>query len=544
MLVEETRALGFQPAEMRSLEPADRTIPIMLDRQAELHGERPLVRWDGRCRTVAGMRDAAARAGGLLLEAGVEPGERVVFMSANRLELLDFILGCGWIGAVAVLLNTAARGPQLEHVLRTSGARLLVVDGDLVPVIAGASLPPPVKQVWALDDPAATAVPGHVVLARAPELDGAPVAEAATVRPADTAVVLFTSGTTGPAKGVCLPHGQLHAFAVNACELLEITGADVLYTCLPLYHINALSTFFQALASGATYVLDGRFSASRFWTRVAAARATVTYLLPAMVGILLSRDVDLGERNHRLRVINGAVASERMQTTIQERFGVGVRECYASTELGIVLGVAPGTERAGWMGRPLAGYEVRVAGENDEELQRGTPGEMLVRPRLPDSMFSGYLGRDDATVEAWRNGWFHTGDRVVEGEDGRLRFVDRLSDSIRRRGENISAWEVEEVLRGHPAVAEVAAFAVPSDLGEDEVMVAVVPKPGRGVEPAELTAYAEPRLASYAIPRYVDVVAELPLTENGKVRKATLRDRGITTSTWDRGPRARPSAPR
>lgn len=508
-------------ADVRDVAPAQRTVPRVLDLRAQQDGDRLFVSAPGGERTFAELRDAVASRAGALLEAGLRPGDRVALMSSNRIELLETMLACAWAGFVAVPVNTALRGPGLRHVLTDSAPALLVLEAEhRRPVAAalGADDPPPQWVIGAPSFPAA----------------GAPApAPAADVLASDIATVMYTSGTTGPAKGVLGPHGQVVAFAAGVCELLEIREDDVLFTCLPLFHVNAWSAFFQALLAGARYVVRPRFSASRFLTEAVEHEATVTYLLGAMIPILLSRPASPLDREHRLRIVNGMGPPEPMATELRERFGLEVAECYASTETGCVLGAPLDARRPGWMGRAMPGWEVRVVDEDDLELAPGVAGELAVRATEPNAVAAGYLNRADATLGAWRNLWFHTGDRVVRDEDGWVRFLDRLTDSIRRRGENISSADVEAVLQMHPSVAAAAAFAVPSELGEDEVMAAVVPASEAVVDPLELVRSCEGRLAYFAIPRYVDVVEALPLTENGKVRKAVLRERGVTAATFD-----------
>ncbi len=204
------------------------------------------------------------------------------------------------------------------------------------------------------------------------------------------------------------------------------------------------------------------------------------------------------------------------------------------TETNVVLGPRDGEQREGAMGRVMPGFEAKVVDEQDVEVPDGEPGELVMRADEPYAFATGYWRLPEQTVEAWRNLWFHSGDRVIRDADGYFRFVDRIKDAIRRRGENVSAWEVEQVLQSHPDVAAAAVIPVPSDLGEDEVMACVVARPGADLDPVDLMAHCEPRLAYFAVPRYVEIVDELPLTENGKVRKFVLRARGITSSTWDR----------
>jgi carnitine-CoA ligase len=265
-----------------------------------------------------------------------------------------------------------------------------------------------------------------------------------------------------------------------------------------------------------------------------ARDASVVYLLGAMVPILLAQPASPAERGHRVRIGLGPGVPAGAAAAFRERTGVVLVEGYGSTETNFVVACAPDRPRPGCMGWVRPGFAARVVDEHDVELAAGQAGELVLRADEPFAFASGYFGKPEATVAAWRNLWFHTGDRVVREADGALRFVDRLKDAIRRRGENISSYEVEQVLQGHPAVAAVAVYAVGSELAEDEVMAAVVARAEATVDPAELARFCATRLPSFAIPRYIDVVADLPRTENGKVQKYRLRERGVTASAWDR----------
>jgi carnitine-CoA ligase len=516
---------------LRGVPPSGQTMPALLDRQAEAYGDRPLFRCAGIERSYREVRDAVARSAGTLAAAGIEPGDRVAAMCSNRVELLDLVLGCAWLGAIAVPLNTAARGPQLHHMLSNSGARVLAADSELVPALEPVERPPALESVWALDGVPAATPPGWPVTEPPAGGDALGPAE---VGPGETLAILYTSGTTGVSKGVCCPHAQFHWWGVEMSEMLEMGEGDVLYTCLPLFHTNALNAFSQALVSGATYTLGPRFSASAFWTRLAEAKATVTYLLGAMVGMLWSREPGAGDRAHPTRVALAPAGPPGLQDGFRRRFGVTLLEAYGSTETNAVIGAQPDAQRTGYMGTLRRGYHAQVVDGDDAPVPDGTPGELVLRHDAPFAFATGYFAMPEKTVEAWRNLWFHTGDRVVREADGWFRFMDRMKDAIRRRGENISSFEVEQVLSEHPAVDAVAVFAVPSDLAEDEVMAAVVIEADSTVEPLELVRHCEGRLAYFAIPRYVELVDELPLTENGKVRKAVLRERGVTGRTWDR----------
>jgi len=512
--------------------PADRTLPAMLTRQAERFAQKPLVIAAGTTWTYADACDGVARCAGVLRSAGIEPGDRVAIICSNRIEFFEIVLGCTWLGAIAVPINVASRGPQLEHILSNCAARLLVIEAAYAENLA---LVDPrqlaIDAIWLIDDTTELRI-GDVTSIAMPR-DGAPIA-AARVRPGDLALILYTSGTTGPAKGVCCPQAQYFWWAVNTASLLQLTADDVLCSSLPLFHTNALNTFCQALLTGSSVCFEKRFSASRFFASLAQHKATVTYLLGAMVPILLSTPQAAEETAHAVRVALAPGVPARFHQEFTQRTGIRLLDGWGSTETNFVLGATIEHQQPGLMGPVFEGFQARVVDEQDNELADDTAGELVVRADDPFAFASGYFRNPEQTAEAWRNLWFHTGDRVIRRSDGYFRFVDRLKDAIRRRGENISSFEVEQVLLSHPAVANAAAFPVRSSLAEDEVMAAVILHPGQTLTEAELIAFCEPRLAHFAVPRYLEFMQELPSTESGKIQKYKLRERGVTAATWDR----------
>ncbi|WP_347111036.1 ATP-dependent acyl-CoA ligase [Paenarthrobacter sp. S56] len=503
------------------------TIPEMLLERARVAPTSPLFRYGGLSRDSQAMVQAVAEAGGKLREAGIERGQTVALMSSNRPELLDLILGCAWIGAIAVPVNTASRGEQLRHVLENSQAGLVVSEGAFLPHLAAVA-PATLRTAWVIGgDGAADAAPFDVL----PLPVGGQPAQAVDAAPSATAAILYTSGTTGVSKGVLCPQGQFYWWAVNMSDQLGLGSDDVLYTCLPLFHTNALNAFMQAVECGGEYVLGPRFSASRFWADAASAGATVTYLLGAMVGILMGKEPSPGERSHSIRLALSPATPARLAGPFRERFGVQLLDGYGSTETNSVIGSTTVEWRAGYMGKVRPGFSIRVVDADGVPVPDGTPGELLVRSDQPHAVATGYHAMPEATAKAWQDLWFHSGDRVVVEDDGWVRFVDRIKDVIRRRGENISSMEVEHVLRQHPAVQEAAVYAVDSELGEDEVMAALILR--SPVDFAELTEFCRPRLASFAIPRFFRVMEELPQTENGKIRKHVLKSAGREAAEWD-----------
>jgi crotonobetaine/carnitine-CoA ligase len=540
------------------LPAAERTLPRMLMHGAERHGERPVLSFgDARWSHADVPRLAALRARALR-DAGVSRGDRVALMLGNRLEMIEAFLACGWLGAAAVPINTAAMGPQIGYVLKDCGARLLVIEAGFVERLAHAALGKSALQAiqvvvdeaeggdWGhgdrssvpprIDGVAASAwqrrpVPGDDVAA--PAAAGLAAAEP-PIAPDEILAILYTSGTTGPAKGVLCPHAQFHWWGVHSAEVLGVGEDDVLCTTLPLFHVNALNTFAQASLAGARVAYEPRFSASAFWPTMRSRQASVVYLLGAMVPILLAQPGAAAERAHRVRIGLGPGVPASAAAAFRERTGVPLLEGYGSTETNFVIAGALERPRPGCMGWLRPGFEAKVVDADDAELPAGVAGELALRADEPLAFSSGYFGKPEATAAAWRDGWFHTGDRVVREADGAFRFVDRLKDAIRRRGENISSYEVEQVLQAHPAVAAVAVYPVRSELAEDEVMAAVVARDGAALDPAALVAFCRDRLPRFAIPRYVELLDDLPRTENGKVQKFRLRERGVTAKTWDR----------
>jgi crotonobetaine/carnitine-CoA ligase len=511
---------------------ADRVLSTILTRQAEQYGDRVLfvsgeTRWS-YSQTVA----IAAASAKLLADAGIRPGDRVALMCSNRPEFLQVYLGCAWLGAITVPINTALRGIQLSHILRNSTPDLLVVESTLLTAIEtldrDVELP---GQIWTIGGPPATQ---DAKWSSAPMPSAGAQAPAGAARPGDTVAILYTSGTTGPAKGVCCPQAQLFWWGIYSARALGIREGDVLFTTLPLFHTNALNAFYQAVLNGCTYVLESRFSASGFWAAARGHEATVAYLLGAMATMLLAQPATADDSAHRIRVALGGGVPGQFHAPFLERFGVPLVDGYGSTETNFVFAGSIPSDRPGTMGYLAEGMQARIVDPDDSELPDGQAGELVLRASEPFAFAAGYFGMPDKTVEAWRNLWFHTGDRVVRDCDGHYRFIDRMKDSIRRRGENVSSWEVEQVILRHPAVVACAIYPLPSEMGEDEVAAAIQLEPRQSLEPVAILRHCEGQIAYFAIPRFVRFVSRMPLTENGKVKKGALRQAGVTPDTWDR----------
>ena len=351
----------------------------------------------------------------------------------------------------------------------------------------------------------------------------------------DLVAVMYTSGTTGPSKGVMVTHAHAYEYALGVAELLELKAGDIYYNPLPLFHIaGQWAAVYACLIAGATVVVSGKFSLERFWSEVREHRCTCTFLLGAMANWLYrqpARDDDHDNPMQRLLVVPLLTEIE----DFKQRFGVKVSTTWGSTEINVPTRSSftlANNKTCGWVTEDR--YEVRIVDENDQELPPGQAGEAVVRSKEPWILMAGYWNNPEATARAWRNQWVHTGDMLMKDEQGNLYFVDRTKDAIRRRGENISSMEVENEINAHEDVLECAVVPVASEYTEQEVMAVIVPKHGAAIDPLELIRFLEPRMAHFMLPRYIDLVEALPKTATGKIQKFALRERGLTPTTWDR----------
>lgn len=348
-------------------------------------------------------------------------------------------------------------------------------------------------------------------------------------------MVMFTSGTTGRSKGCVLSHRYAIRQAELMVEHLGLREDDVLYCPFPLFHLDgSVLTVMPALVLGATAAIGKRFSASGFWSEVSALGATVFDFMGATLTMLHKAPRTSTDGNNPVRLAWGVPVPEFAEE-FEQRFGLRLFELYGSTDAGLPI-YQPIDEprRPGSCGRPIAAYDVRLFDEHDRPVGPGEVGEIVVRPNEPSIMSQGYFGMPEATVAANRNLWFHTGDLARCDADGWFYFVGRRAESIRRRGENISSFEIEEVLKLHPDVLDAAAYGVPSDLTEDDVMVALVAQPSAVLDPISVIEFCRNRMARHMLPRFVEIVDALPRTSTEKVEKQVLIGRGVGPATWDR----------
>lgn len=525
---------------------SDWTIGQVLARQAR---ERPDSRFiqfeDGPSLTYGEAHLAANSMGNAYTQAGVGVGDHVVLMLHNRLEYLWSWIGLSRIGAVTVAVNTAYKGRFLTHVLTNCRARIAVVEPEFLPWLAEIEdTIPDLAIVYVPSDGADIPRPAFArieIRSFDALLDGPDDEIHAEVTYRDIGMIMFTSGTTGPSKGVLMPNGHLHLIGTSMLLAMRLQPDDRYYICMPLFHAQGiLMQTYGTMLAGGSAVLMKTFKASTWIDDVRKYQVTATNLLGAMNDFVLSQPRRPDDADNKLRILCALPVTNDTMLALQNRFGVKkFTELFGMTECNLpVFRPFDAPNEAGCSGRVWDEYfEVIIAHpDTDEELPVGEVGEILVRPKEPFCFMQGYNGMPDRTVETWRNFWFHTGDAGRFDERGFLWYIDRIKDTIRRRGENISSYEVEAVLLEHEAVAEAAAVAVKAELGgEDEVLACIVlnpdvPRP----EPAALLDFCTPRMPYFAVPRFIEFVDEIPKTPSSKIQKNKLRERGLTGTTWDR----------
>ncbi len=502
-------------------------LATLVRKKAEKNGDRPALVFGARTLSYRELDRETDRVAAGLSRAGIGRGDRVAALLFNTPEFPLLWFGAAKLGAILVPLNTGLKGEILRYELSDSAPKALVADrrlwGPYAPLREGLAIPREFVTGPAEPDGGLPAsVPDFSEL-----LSDAPADLGPPPRPSDPASVLYTSGTTGPPKGAIIPHEKLLRTPAEIARRSRLTPDAVLFTALPLFHCNAQEmTTLSALLHDLTAAFDERFHATTYWETASAFRATHVSLLISMITILYKQPEKPTDRSHTVRTALTAGATKAIWPDFERRFGVDLIELYGMTECGCTtLMNPPDRVRVGSVGTPLGFVEAEVVDDDDRPVPPGTRGELVVRPRSPFTMFSGYLNKPEKTVEAWRNLWFHTGDFVTRDADGYYYFVDRKKDVIRRRGENLAPYDVESVLNRHPAVFETVVVGVPSPLGEEDVKAFVQLKPGSTVEPAELFRFAVEHLPFFMVPRFLEFVDEIPKTANQKSQRYLLRER-------------------
>ena len=503
----------------------------LVDRWASERPEKTHVIFeDGEEWSYAELRRRVVDKAAGLQKLGVRQGDYVAAWLPSGRDALIAFYAINYLGAIFVPFNTAYRGNLLAHVVANSGAKVMIVHPDLVERL-GEIDRADLQQLVIVTNGVAPDIGLPVVRFDAIGGDTLDPLER-PIEPWDIQSIIYTSGTTGPSKGVLSSY--LHMFSNAGPESWPMVGEDDRYMCVaPIFHIGGMGPPFVMLARGASVALIESFSTERFWDIARQTKSTVVFLLGVMATFLMKRAPGPEDRNHSVRSAFMVPLTDDAPA-FTERFGIDIYTIFNMTEISSPIVSEANPVKRGTCGKVRPHVEVRLVDRNDCEVPVGAIGEMLVRTDRPWAMNSGYNRNPQATAEAWANGWFHTGDAFRRDEDGYFYFVDRVKDAIRRRGENISSFEVEVEVCAHPDVREAAAIAVPSEFSEDEVMVVVAPVPGRTINHEELAVFLMREMPYFMVPRYIRILPELPKTPSAKVLKGDLRKEGITHDTWDR----------
>jgi crotonobetaine/carnitine-CoA ligase len=495
--------------------------------------------------TAAEVYDTACRLAQTLAGLGVTPGDRVATLIENSIEGALAWWGIVLSGAVAVPINTAYKGQYLRHQIHDSGSKVVIVQEDLIDRVAAIAAELPELTTVATLGTEAPDIAGKEAMTWGQLLESDAVDPHVAVRPVDLATFVYTGGTTGPSKGCMLSHNYHVALTTQIGICWERTADDVVWTPLPLFHFNAITTaVLGPLVYGGRAAIYKKFSVSNFWPEMNRVGATITSTLGTMA-YLLAHDVDrpemprsgAPEANTSLRLLGAAPMPTEVDDIFRDRFGLKTFSgAYGVTEASLISWQPPGVTN-----KPNAAgvinddyFDVRIFDDDDNELPRGTDGEIVIRPKRPEVMFEGYWGRPEATVGTSRNWWYHTGDIGRIDDEDFLYFVDRKADYLRRRGENISSFEVESIIMGHGAFSDVAVHAVPSPLTEDDLKITAILAEGETpITEEELFRWCVDQLPYFALPRYIEFRTELPRSPVGRVLKRELRDEGVTPTTWD-----------
>lgn len=520
---------------------------ILLEQRALAAPAAPFLWVDGERASYGGFNELANRVAAGLASHGVTPGEQVAVMLPNCMAFAATWFALMKLGAVEAPLNTEFKGAGLAHLLMLVAPRIMVLDAAYVDAVADvATAASGLECVFVRGDlrRARQRLPGVEVLAWDALVAAAGDNPARHTAAGDVCMLLFTSGTTGRSKACMLPHRYFSRGAAVFADHLGFTGEDILYCPYPLFHADAtLLTIMPALLLGGQAAIGRRFSVSRFWEEIRTTGATVFDFMGATLTFLWKQPPRADDADNPARLAWGVPLPEFVEA-FEQRFGLRVTTGYGSTDAGICVWETPGEPRRRRehgsqvfvsCGRALPAYDVRVVDSEDREVAAGQVGEIVIRPLEPGLITSGYYGMPEATLATFRNLWLHSGDLGIRDEDGYLYFVTRAKEAIRRRGENISAFEVEEVISAHPDVAEAAAFGVPSQDTEEEVAVVAVLNPQAGLTEAGLVSYCQPRMAGFMLPRWIRLSrSALPRTPTGKVEKFRLLETFDPATWWDR----------
>ena len=514
-------------------EPETTFYADLIEEQARALGDKPYILHDNQRVSFAEFDRATCQAANGLAALGAKPGDGIAILMGNCAEYLYLFYGMPRGGFYSVPVNVALKGEGLRYILTHSDVKYLAVDDTLYPRFA--ELEGPVGAIEKVFVRRTTKEPLPAgTLSLEDLLDASSEKPRIALDPEAMTFLMYTSGTTGFPKGVVNRNRSMNIEGFKLLTSVLYKPDDVLFTCLPLFHANALIlTAGFAMVAGLPFGLASRFSASRFWEPIRRYGATTFNALGAMVPILMKQPERADDADNPVRMVFSAACPANLWEAFEKRFGVQIFEGYGAVDGGGVLIWNLGDGPVGSVGRVL-NVEWRLVDEDNHPVPQGEIGELITR--VTDEKTGGveYYKNPEASRKKLREGWLHSGDLFYADKDGYLYFVDRKTDSMRRRGENISSFEVENIVEKHPAVAECAAFGVPSELGEDDVMIWVRPTEGVELDLKELIHHCADNMAYFMVPRYIDVVDQIPRTGTFRVQKTNMKRQGVTERTWDR----------
>ncbi|MBM4332582.1 MAG: ATP-dependent acyl-CoA ligase [Deltaproteobacteria bacterium] len=519
---------------IKSYPVPERTVGQILEDKAKRNQEKVFLFYEDQQITYQQTNERANIASNSFLSLGLKKNDKVAMVMENCPEFLYAWFGLAKIGAWTIPINVALKGEGLAYIIQHCDAETIVVS---LPFFENINfIRKDLKNIKRIIVHVPS--PGHDLETRGeiilwPDFfQGSNHSPDIEVKHDDWMMIVYTAGTTGLPKGVLKAQSYSYTSGLSVASFTRATPDDRFLTTLPLFHINGQNaTTWAAIAADASTVLAKRFSARRFWDDIRRYHVTITSFLGAMIPILLKQPEKTNDSENPLRIGISAGTPAAGWEIFQERFQVKILELYGSSEGGALRN---SDGKVGSMGKAIPVNLARVVDENDQELPPYQVGELVFKFVDPNLQLPQYYKMPEATAEKTRGGWLRTGDYAYKDEEGYFYFVDRKKDAIRRRGENISTYEVEKVINAHPHVLESAAVGVPAEMGEDEVKICVVLKPGHKLTPAELIAYCEPRMAYFMVPRYVEFLDVLPKTTTQKVMKSNLKEMGVNKNTWDR----------
>jgi len=521
---------------MKTYEGNQRTIGYLLEDKSRSNKDKTFLYFEDKQITYEEINERANRVANGFLKIGIKKGDKVCIMMPNCPEFLYAWFGLAKMGAIMVPINNALKGDGLSYIINHSDAETMVINHQFLPSFkfVEADLKHIKKVIVdAQEAPKGFQMPSGSIsyneLLKSP-----PPTPQVEINPAEVVEIIYTSGTTGLPKGVMISHSYCTNLSMKFAEHLGYTPDDILYTALPLFHGNAqIVTTLTALFADCQVALSRRFSASKFWDEIRRYKATEFNYIGGIIPILYNQPPREDDADNPVRISIGAAAPKNIWRDFEKRFNLELVEFFGLTE-GAIIWNKPGEGKLGSLGKPTPFNEIKIFDDDDNEVAPGTMGEIVARPTEQGALMSGYYKMPEKTLEAFRNLWFHTGDYGYKDEEGYFYFVDRKKDSLRRRGENISSFEIEKIVNKHPKVLESAAIGVPAELGEDDVKLCVVLKPDQKLSPEVLLSFCEERMAYFMVPRYVEFKESFPKTGTERVEKYKLKKEGVTQNTWDR----------